>query len=128
MTDTLMGVIIGGSIALIMPVISLIYSHHVWKREKKVERLEYKKKEYEKLFNKGLKEIGKFLRTKTANIEILDFESRMPEEILQEYRRLIDDKNKFDVKKSKNNYWLLSLSMRRYVQSIDDEIDKAVGL
>jgi uncharacterized membrane protein YccC len=59
LSDTLIGVIIGGMIASITPLVMLILDHRRWQRESKLEHLRSERKRLEIMFKENLQRLSK---------------------------------------------------------------------
>jgi len=64
MFDTLLGVIIGGLIASLTPIVMLILDHRRWQRQAELDQLRFERNRLEKIFRKNLK---RFSEAITAN-------------------------------------------------------------
>jgi hypothetical protein len=59
MPDILLGVIIGGLITSITPIIMIILDHRRWKRQARLEQRRLERKRLEKVFRENLKRFSK---------------------------------------------------------------------
>lgn len=126
MSETLLGVLIGGVIASAMPIIVFLDSRSKWQKEKQITRLQQKKELYESEFAKASKQLRRLLEEKKVGTDIFLFDISLPEEIKKQYKKLMDEKN--NKSSIKVNYWQLDLLMKKYIKSIDDAIDKLIDL
>ena len=127
MNEALLGVIIGGVIASILPIIIFFDSRSKWEKEKKMARLEQKKELYKNQFEKASQELLRLLEEKRTGADIFFFDISLPEEVRKEYQKLLDER-KSNPESIKSNYFRLDISMKKYIKTIDDEIDKLINL
>jgi len=122
MSETIIGVIIGGLIASIMPVITLISEHRRWKRETKLEYLKTERARLESTYEKTLTEFAEGMKKNfyssnmTSDIEIL-----FPKEISDKFWGFIADKDKSE-EKCRNAYFELALAMKKSLKELDSQI------
>ena len=74
MSDTLLGVIIGGLIASITPIVMIILNHRQWKRQSALEQLRFERRRLEKIFRGNLKRFSKAITENSYPSDmIMDF-------------------------------------------------------
>ena len=125
MSETLQGVLIGGFIGLLMPLITLRSTNSKWEKEKQLERLKQKKEHYKAAFDKAADKLAEFIETRMMSTDVLDFDISFPKEVSKAFKIMIEDDDK-SPEKTRGNYWLLIASMKKYLKSLDDEIDKII--
>ena len=82
MSEILIGVIIGGLIASIFPVVTLIVDHRHWVRESKLEHLRSERKRLENKYSKNLKMFSKAIGENSYSSDmIMEFILTMPKEV-----------------------------------------------
>jgi len=127
MSDTLIGVIIGGVIGSIAPFSTLVLGHYRWKREAKLEYLKAERIRLEGLFEKTLAKLaegmkkGSYSSDMTSDIVVL-----MPKEVSEKYWEFITDKDKTELKQ-KHAYMDLAVEMKKALASLDSDIRKVVS-
>jgi hypothetical protein len=126
MSETLLGVIIGGILSSIIPTIMFFDSRTKWLTEKQITRLESKKITQENNFKKACTQLLRLLEEKKVGHEIFHFDISLPKEIRKVYDKLLSEKE--DPKKSQKNYWDLQIQMMQYLESIETEIDELINL
>ena len=128
MGEVLIGVIIGGLIASIAPITTLIIDHKRWKKEA---QLEYLKSERKRLSDNFEKTLGQFAKAVAENSYPSDMTSEitimMPKEVSDKFSEFIGDKNKTEYK-SKCAYLDLSVAMKKTLKEIDEKIAKLVEI
>ena len=126
MFDTLLGVIIGGLIASLTPIVMLILDHRRWQRQAKLDQLRFERNRLENIFRKNLK---RFSESITANSYpsdmIMDFISNMPKEVSRIFKEFLADHNKTDAK-CKKAYMNILLSMKNHLTDIDQKIENII--
>ena len=126
MSDTLIGVIIGGVIASITPLVMLILDHRRWQRESELEHLRSERKRLEKLFRENLKRFSKAIAENNyASDMIMDFLLTMPKEVSVKFKEFLADPNKTD-SRSKKTYMGIVLSMKKILSEIDSKIENII--
>ncbi|MGB5747152.1 MAG: hypothetical protein WBM69_09240 [Desulfobacterales bacterium] len=126
MSDTLIGVIIGGVIASITPLVMLILDHRRWQRESELEHLRSERKRLEKLFRENLKRFSKAIAENNyASDMIMDFLLTMPKEVAVKFKEFLADPNKTD-SRSKKTYMGIVLSMKKILSEIDSKIENII--
>lgn len=126
MSDILIGVIIGGLIASITPVVTLIVDHRHWIRESKLEHLRSERKRLEDIYSKNLKRFSKAIGENSYSSDmIMDFILTMPKDISATFKEFMSDPNKTDAK-SKKAYINTVLLMKKSLSDIDKKIENIV--
>ena len=126
MNDALLGVIIGGLIASITPIITVIYNHIRWKRERKLEHLKAERKRLEQRFEGVLDDFakgmahGSYSSKMASEIEIL-----MPKEVSEIYEKFMADKDKTEFK-GKCAYLDMAMVMKKSLKEIDEKIENLI--
>jgi len=127
MSETLLGVIIGGLIGSITPLTTLLFDHHRWKRQAKLEYLKSEHARLEGLFEKNLKQ---FAEGMAKNIYSLDMSSDimvlMPKEVSERFLNFMGDKDKTQLK-CKHAYMDLAVAMKEALAAKNAEIRKLLS-
>lgn len=122
MSDVLIGVVIGGLIGWIAPLMTLRYSERRWRFELKLNHLKAERDRFEKLYEENLELFGKGLAENayssimSANMLVL-----MPKELDDVYEKWMGEKDKSELKK-KNVYLEMVAAMKRDIARRDAEI------
>jgi len=126
MSDILIGVIIGGLIASITPVLTLIVDHRHWIRESKLEHLRSERKRLENIYSKNLKSFSKAIGENSYSSDmIMEFLLTMPKDISATFKEFMSDPNKTDTK-SKKAYINTVLLMKKSLSDIDKKIENII--
>lgn len=126
MSDILIGVIIGGLIASITPVLTLIVDHRHWIRESKLEHLRSERKRLENIYSKNLKSFSKAIGENSYSSDmIMEFLLTMPKDISATFKEFMSDPNKTDAK-SKKAYINTVLLMKKSLSDIDKKIENII--
>lgn len=127
MSDTLIGVIIGGLIGSISPFSTLILGHYRWKRESKLEYLKSERICLQGLFERTLEHFAEGMKENSYSSNMAsDIMILMPSEISEKYLDFMADKDKTELK-CKHAYMDLALAMKKILSSIDADIRELVS-
>ncbi len=126
MLDTLLGVIIGGLIASMTPIVMLILDHKRWQRQSALEQLRFDRERLEKIFRQSLKRFSKAIAENSYPSDmIMDFILTMPNEVSIKFKEFLADPNKTDAK-CKKAYINAVSSMKKTLSDIDSEIENII--
>ena len=126
MLDTLLGVIIGGLIASLTPIVVLILERRRWQRQSTLEQLRFERKRLEKLFRENLKRFSKAIAENSYPSDmIMDFVLIMPNEVSIIFKEFLADPNKTD-EKSKKVYLNVLSTMKKILSDIDKRIEDII--
>jgi Tfp pilus assembly protein PilE len=127
MSETLIGVIIGGIIASIAPVFTLIIDHRRWRRESKLAYLLSERKNLETLYAKNLKRFSKAIAENSFSSDMIsDFLLSMPKDVSKTFKAFMADPEKTE-KKCKQFYMNLAVEMQKSLSEIDSKIETIVS-
>ena len=127
MSDTLIGVVIGGIIASIAPVFTLVIDHRRWRRESKLTYLVSERKNLEELYRKNLKRFSKAISENSFSSEMIsDFLLAMPKEVSSIFKTFMADSDKTD-KKCRQSYVSLAGAMKKSLAEIDNKINAIIS-
>ncbi len=125
MSDTLIGVIIGGLIGSIAPFSTLVLGHFRWKRESKLEYLKSERVRLEGLFEKTLEQFAEGMKANSYSSDMSsDIMILMPSEVTERFLDFMRDEEKTELK-CKHAY--MALEMKKALSSVDTEIRKLVS-
>jgi hypothetical protein len=126
MSEILIGVIIGGLIASISPVFTLVIDHRRWKRESKLTYLMTERKNLETLYSKNLRRFSKAIAENSFSSDMIsEFLLSMPKEVSATFKAFMADPEKTE-KKCKQFYMNLAVAMRKSLAEIDNKIETIV--
>ena len=126
MLDTLLGVIIGGLIASVTPIVMLILDRKRWHRQSTLEQLRFERKRLEKIFRENLKRFSKAIAENSYPSDmIMDFILTMPDEVSIKFREFLADPDKTD-DKSKKVYLNVVSTMKTILSDIDKRIENII--
>ena len=127
MSDTLLGVIIGGLIASITPIVMIILDHRRWQRQSKIEQLRFDQRRLERIFRGNLKRFSKAITENSYPSDmIMDFILTMPQEVSAKFKEFLADPNKTD-EKCKKAYINVVSSMKKILYDIDSKIENLIS-
>ena len=127
MSDTLLGVIIGGLIASITPIVMIILDHRRWQRQSKIEQLRFDQRRLERIFRGNLKKFSKAITENSYPSDmIMDFILTMPQEVSTKFKEFLADPNKTD-EKCKKAYINVVSSMKKILNDIDSKIENLIS-
>ena len=123
MSDALLGVIIGGLIASVTPIIMIISEYKRWQRQATLEQLRFERNRLEKIFRMNLKRFARAIAENSFPSDmIMDFILTMPQEVSTKFKEFLADPNKTDIK-YKKAYIALASSMKKALSDIDSRIE-----
>ena len=126
MSDILLGVIIGGLIASVTPIVMIILDHIRWQRQSSLEQLRFERKRLEKIFRENLKRFSKAITENSYPSDmIMDFILNMPKEVSSKFKEFLADPNKTD-EKCKKAYIIVVSSMKKTLSDIDSKIENNI--
>jgi type II secretory pathway pseudopilin PulG len=126
MSETLLGVIIGGLIASVAPITMLILDYRRWQRQAMLEQLRLERTRLEKMFRVNLKKLSQAIAENSFPSDmIMDFILTMPKEVSIKFKEFLADPDKTDVKYKKAYISLVS-SMKKVLSDIDSRIEDII--
>jgi hypothetical protein len=126
MFDTLLGVIIGGLIASMTPIVMLILDHRRWQRQSTLEQLRFERRRLEKIFRVNLKRFSQAIAENSYSSDmIMDFILTMPKEVSTKFKEFLADPDKTDAK-CKKAYMNIVSSMKKTQSDIDSKIENII--
>jgi hypothetical protein len=128
MPEILLGVIIGGLIATVTPIVLIILDHRRWQRQASLEQLRFERKRLERMFRENVKKFSKAISENSYPSDmIMDFILIMPSEISLKFKEFLAKPNKTDAVCKKTIINVVSL-MRKDLSDIDNEIERIISL
>ncbi|MFY0683841.1 MAG: hypothetical protein JXR20_04760 [Balneola sp.] len=122
MSETLIGVIIGGLIAWVAPLITLRFTERKWRFEAKLAYLKSERDRYEKLYEVNLERFAAGVKVNSYSSEMAaEIFSLMPEEIGYYYDTWMAVKDKNDQKR-KVAYLEMASLMKKDLARRNEEI------
>lgn len=127
MPDAVIGVIIGGLIAWVAPLLTLRHSERRWRFEAKLDYLRLERDRFEKLYEANLEIFGKGMMENTYSSSMMaDVLVLMPKEIGEIFEAWMKEKDKTELKK-KYVYMEMAAAMKRDLVRRDSEIRGLFG-
>ena len=127
MFDTLLGVIIGGLIASVTPIVMIILDNRRWKQQSKLEQLRFDRKRLEKIFRENLKRFSKAINENSFPSDmIMDFILIMPKDVSSKFKAFLANPNKTEAT-CKKVYVDVVLSMKKTLSDIDNKIENIIS-
>jgi len=124
MIDTLIGVVVGGLIASLAPLITLIMDQKRWRRQSELEQLRIERERLERSFRYNLTDLYRAMRENNFPSEMIsEFTLTMPKEVSTRFREFMSDPDKTDVK-CRKAYMDIVASMKKYLAGVDAKIDQ----
>ena len=122
MSETLLGVLIGGLIASIAPIASLIFESGRWKLERRLEQLREERARLERLVDDVLPRLGDAMSKNSYPSSMTsDIFALMPKVVSDRFRVWMEEKPK-DELKAKHALFDMALEMKRCLAEIDKKI------
>lgn len=128
MSEGLLGVIIGGVIAVAGTVIGVLVGYKKWKTELMVRHLKEERLRLEKDFDSALEKIlegmleGVYPSEVTSSIFFL-----YPKQVYDAFIKMLDEEDKTE-KKMREHFFMIASSMKKTLAAIDKEISKLTGM
>jgi hypothetical protein len=127
MSDTIIGVIVGGLIASVSPIITLYWESKRWKREKLVEQLRRDRSKLESEYQLTLVEIHKGIENNFYSTDmVVNALVLMPKPVATAIDNFISEKNRTK-ERLKNLYENIHIEMKVSLLKIDGKISNALG-
>ncbi len=122
MTETLIGVVVGGLIAWIAPLMTLRYAERRWKFEARLSELKSERQRFEQLYEKNLPLFREGAEGNSYSSDMMsDILVLMPKEIGDMFLAYMEDTDKSKVR-MKHFYLELASAMKRDLKARDDAI------
>ena len=122
MNDVLIGVVVGGLIAWVAPLLTLRYTERRWRFDTKMNYLKSERARFEKLYENNLKRFATGIIENSYSSEMsAEIFALMPKEIGELYKGWMSEKDKDDYKR-KVVYLEMASAMKRDLASRDKEI------
>ena len=126
MSDALLGVIIGGLIASVTPIIMLISEYRRWQRQATLEHLRFERARLEKMFRVNLKGFARAIAENSFPSDmIMDFILTMPKEVSVKFKEFLADPDKTEAKYNQAYVNMVS-SMKKALSDIDSRIENII--
>lgn len=124
MSDALFGVLLGGLIGWIAPLLTLRYGEKRWRFEIKLTHLKADRDRFERLYEEALKLFGEGAATNSYSTPMIaDFLVLFPREISEIFEKHMHNKEKSE-EGILGTVLELAAAMKRDLRSRDDEIRK----
>lgn len=126
MSDTLIGVIVGGFIASIAPITSLIINHLRWRREARIEYLRGERQRRESIYKDAFHKLSKGVADGNYPMDtISDIMILMPQDVNDLFEKLMDEIAK---KTGKEKFVLMeiALAIKKHFSEIENQIEDLV--
>lgn len=127
MADILLGVLIGGFIASITPIIMTIFDYRRWQRQSKLEQLRFERQRLEKIFRINLKRLSEAVKKNSYPSDmIMDFILVMPKDVSSKFKGFLASPDKTDATCKKACVDVV-LSMKKTLSDIDSNIENIIS-
>jgi gas vesicle protein len=121
-TDTLIGVIVGGLIAWVAPLMTLRYSERRWKFEAMLSAAKTEREKFEQLYEKTLQDFADGMTTNSYSSNMMsDILILMPKEIGDIFNAHMEDLDRSETR-MKHTYFDLAAAMKRDLKARDGEL------
>lgn len=126
MSEALIGVVIGGLIASIAPVVSLLTASRRWKLEKKLEHLRAERARFEKLSSEMLPQLAEAMAKNSYPSPMMsDILVLMPKPVGDRFEIWMAEKDK-DELKGKFAFMGICVEMKKALSDIDRKIGELI--
>lgn len=124
MSDALLGVLIGGVIGWIAPLLTLRYGERRWRFETKLAHLKAERERFEGLYEEALKLFGEGAAQNGYSIPMIaDFMILFPKELGEIFEKHMRNREKTE-ESIRSTVLELAAAMKRDLRSRDEEIRK----
>ena len=123
MSDILLGTIIGGVIASIVPVITICVEYKKWKKAQTIDNLRKKREQLEKTYQETIQALKDGIINNYFTIEMIaDFEIMFPQKVTKAFQEYMkeDKKNKYQ---KALLYQDIIKEMKRSLSKLDKKIE-----
>lgn len=122
MSDALIGVVLGGLIGWVSPLLTLRYTERRWRLEAKLQYLKSERDRFEKLYERNLERFAKGIAENSYSSEMAaEIFALMPKEIADLYEKWMSEKDKDDFKQ-RVAYLEMASAMKRDLAKRDGDI------
>ncbi|QBQ53250.1 hypothetical protein [Nitrosococcus wardiae] len=125
--DIFIGVLIGGLIASIAPVTTIIADHLRWRRETKLMHLKTERDKLEQRFRETLEQLSKAMARNSYPAEMTsDIMIMLPKEVSDQYLAFLEEKDK-STPKCRQAYLDIATVMKKSLATIEQQIEALVA-
>lgn len=127
MSEILIGVVVGGVIASVSPLLTLWIHHRRWRVQVRLEHIRAKREKLEGAFQRSLHEIRKGMKNNIYSSDMLsDVDYLFPSNVSQAVEELMaeEDKSVFNMKR---HYYLIARAMKASLAELDDQIEEIIS-
>ena len=126
MSETLLGVLIGGAIGSVAPLIALFWDQRRWRQEKRLMYLQSERQRMEHLFAATYEKLGTAMANNSYPIDMLaDLGVLMPKEVNKRFHEWMEKSPK-DEADARVALLEISLSMREALAALDKKIEATI--
>lgn len=126
MSDAIFGVLIGGLIGWIAPLLTLRYGERRWRFETKLAHLKAERDRFEKLYEEALKLFGEGAAENSYSTPMIaDFLVLFPKELGDLFKKHMRDKEKTE-ESIRGTVLELAAAMKKDLRSRDEEIRRVL--
>jgi len=126
MSETLIGVLIGGLLSSLGTWITIAVQHRRWAIETKIARLNAKRERLEVAYERTLDSVRNGVNTDFYSSNMMsEIEILFPDAVSKAFNELMDEKDRSEFK-IKMHYYNIALAMKKSLKSIEDKIDAQV--
>ncbi len=127
MSDTLLGVIIGGVLASITPLITLFINHAHWKQESKLNHLKFERQRLATLFEKTLAKLDEAMSKNIYPSDMIsDIAMFMPNDVFKTFDEFLLQGNHSE-QQCKQAYLEIAMAMKKALADIDKNINSLLS-
>jgi len=126
MSETLLGVIIGGIIGLIPTLIVSFIEYKKWKKERNIAILQQKREKMEKLFDEAYEKIHQGMEEGSFSIDMItDILRLSPRKVSEAFDKMMLDKNE-SIENQRTHLLEISIEMKNSLAEIDKDIESII--
>ena len=126
MSETLIGVLVGGLLSGLGTWIAIGVQHKRWVLETRITRLNAKRERLEAAYEETLKQLLKGMSEGNYSITMMsDIDFLFPQAVSKEFEKLMAEEDKSELN-MKFHYYDIARAMKASIRNIEDEIDALI--
>ena len=126
MSEILLGVIIGGLIASIAPIINMSLEHRRWKRQAKLEYLKQERQRFNDLYTKTYEKLSRAISENKYSVDLATTVDILMSKEISEYFWGFIRAEKKNAKAGQLALFNITSMMKKHIAQFDDEIRKLI--
>lgn len=127
MSDTLLGVLIGGAIASITPIITITIEYKKWKKDKRIDFLKLKREKLETSFKDASEKITIGMQDGKFSVDTLsDFDFLFPKNVSEALQKFMNEEYRSPKTTLFHNYEI-NREMKKALSELDHQLEEIIN-